>query len=822
MFPVSEEFLTAINANSRRYTWTGTITTKGNRTYDFTAKDIVKGSGYIKRQCCGNSEIELGTVYAAEMGITLLSDIDRYTLDGAEVKLFFHLSLPSGKEEQVPMGVYDITEANRNIKTLELKAYDHMLRFDKALRLEASSGSPYQFLKTACDACNVEMAQKAADIAALPNGKMTVGIYEDNDIETYRDLIYYVAQVLGCFCQIDREGRLLVQQYGSEPNWTVAQEHRYQSSYSDFVTRYTAISSTNLVSNISEYIAEETDDALTMNLGVNPLLQLGLKNTREKALRAILDALQAVNYVPFDSTTIGNPAMDPGDIIRLTGGHADDKQISCITSIEYKINGKMTIKCVGKNPRLSSVKSKNDKNIAGLLSSVESGKQVVYNFMNVAPFEIGQSLTKVMDIDFTATEETSAAFHCEMLLEVLPPEEGTPEMLPEMTIVYKINNDDVDNFMPTKTCIIGKHIVTLFFPLSKVVENSANTFSMWLMISGGKITIGEAQIRATISGQGLAAGLGEWNGRIDIEEYISGDIPVGESSYSIDAFKDTVTAVFPPLERPSMVQSIGDIAIGSHSISIDGFGERLWIAEIVRTYTLDSTRGRPVYSDYVTIDGDGVFILRKIYALRSEPIETDTGFLERLVLEMPVLENTESVDISGEELPTAFKLLVQDIDGTVYTMAEEMLVPLEEKELTAELFKTKGFAKMPDWQLLKDLDTPSVLSWCEDTAYPVTATIKGTPPPQYVESTADLSSETVLGIAALNADYSGDVKVQYSYNGEQYSEQEPITDFLATDLDTLYAGLAESKTITFRFWLTDDATLTSFTITYKNEGEENE
>lgn len=720
MYPVSEEFIIAINANSRRYTWTGTITTKSNRTYDFTAKDIVRGSGYIKRQCCGNSEIELGTVYAAEMGITLLSDIDRYTLDGAEVKLFFHLSLPSGKEEQVPMGVYDITEANRNIKTLEIKAYDHMLRFDKTLRLEASSGTPYQFLKTACDACNVEMAQKAADIAALPNGKMTVGIYEDNDIETYRDLIYYVSQVLGCFCQIDREGRLVVQQYGSEPYWTVAQEHRYQSSYSDFVTRYTAISSTNLVSNISEYIAEETDDALTMNLGVNPLLQLGLKSTREKALRAILDALQAVNYVPFDSTTIGNPAMDPGDIIRLTGGHADDKQISCITSIEYKINGKTTIQGIGKNPRLSSAKSKNDKNIAGLLNSVERGKQVVYNFMNVSPFEIGQSLTKVMDIDFTATEETSAAFHCEMLLEVLPPEEGTPKVLPEMTIVYKINNDDVDNFMPTKTCIIGKHIVTLFFPLSKVVENSANTFSMWLMISGGKITIGEAQIRATISGQGLAAGLGEWNGRIDVEEYI-GDIPVGESSYSIDAFKGSVTIAFPPLEKPGLVQAIGDIAIGSQSISIDGFTDRIIFTEIIKSYILSTLSGRPSYSKFVGIraeNGVEKFVLQTDYKLSSTAISINSGYAEELTVDTSFLQTTDSVDIHTGNV-IGRKTYVLNTSATVTYDRENVETSKERFELAVTYSEEQHSVSAEiDEGLLEDMTVDlSEIKWLKGVEY---------------------------------------------------------------------------------------------------------
>ena len=30
----------------------------------------MKGSGYITAQCSGNSEIELGAVYAAEMGIS--------------------------------------------------------------------------------------------------------------------------------------------------------------------------------------------------------------------------------------------------------------------------------------------------------------------------------------------------------------------------------------------------------------------------------------------------------------------------------------------------------------------------------------------------------------------------------------------------------------------------------------------------------------------------------------------------------------------------------------------------------------------------------
>jgi len=86
LYPVSEAFLAAVQENTRRYYWTGKITTKTGVVHEFSEKDIVKGSGYISSQCCGNTEMELGTVYAAEMGITLLSEIDRYTLEDALVE----------------------------------------------------------------------------------------------------------------------------------------------------------------------------------------------------------------------------------------------------------------------------------------------------------------------------------------------------------------------------------------------------------------------------------------------------------------------------------------------------------------------------------------------------------------------------------------------------------------------------------------------------------------------------------------------------------------------------------------------------------------
>lgn len=708
MFEVSEKFKNAVRQNTRKYEWYGIITTKGGKTYKFSAKDIVKGSGYIKWQCCSSSEIELGTVYAAEMGISLFSEIDRYTLEDAAIRLYYSLTLSDGAVESIPMGIFEVSEANRKVRTLEIKAYDYMLRFEKTLKLESSSGTPYQFLKAACDACKVEMAQTVAEINALPNGKTTLGIYSDNDIETFRDLIYYVAQVLGCFCQIDRYGKLVLKKYGNTSVWNVPQKERFDSSYSDFVTRYTAISSTNQISQTAEYIAMEKDDALTMNLGINPLMQFGLKSVRERMLREILTALQKVNYVPFDSNTIGNPALEVGDVLRFSGGHADETQISCITSIECKINGKMSLKCVGKNPRLASAKSKNDKNITGLMNSVESGKTIIYNFVNVAPFVIGQSLTNVMDIDFTATEDTTAAFQCEMLLEVVKPEmsEDTDvkeDTFPELTIVYKLNNESIDNFMPTKTCLYGKHIVTLFFPISKVIENSSNTFSMYLKISSGTVKIEEAQIRATISGQGLAAGLGDWNGRININENI-GFINISDVPFVADAFRDKVSVMFPSSKKPGFTQTIGNITIVDQNFGADAFTDRAWISEILRTFVLTSVRGNPKYNGYITVNTDENFKLRKRYAQKSEPVSLDHGYVENLLIDVSYFTRVDMVEINGytSGIRPQFVITVADTSVKVPDTVEtangcfELKVTTEETQEAVSQEVDEGFLECTD------------------------------------------------------------------------------------------------------------------------------
>lgn len=565
MYPVSSAFLNAVKANTRKYYWTGRITTTAGDVYDFDQDDIVKGSGYITSQCCGSTEIELGTVYAAEMGISLFSDIDRYTLEDAIITLSYHLQVAGGSYETVPMGVFEVSEANRKVKCLEIKAYDYMVRFEKNFSALESIGNAYDFMVLCSTACNVALAQDRETIEAMPNGNVNLSIYTDNDIETYRDVLFYVGQVLGGFFVINRSGELELKKYGDTPVLLVERAHRFSSSFSDFITRYTAVSSTNLRTQIAEYYALETDDGLTMNLGVNPLLQFGLEETRRQLCENILDDLSVINYVPFDSDTIGNPALDVGDILSFSGGQADSTKYACITSNSIKIGGRQTIKCVGKNPKLSQAKSKNDKNISGLLAQIESGKIGIHTFTNASAFTVANVDTRIISIEFATTEANHAQFFGQVVVDVtadavtktatasgnvtipsvavdepepLDPDEpevigNTEEQMVAVSLPvswqedghadvifsFEFNNVMIPVHYPQENWHSGRHTILLYYPIENVVTNYTNTFNVYMRCSGGTALVDTGMCIASISGQSMGASAA-WDGRIDVEEYV--------------------------------------------------------------------------------------------------------------------------------------------------------------------------------------------------------------------------------------------------------------------------------------------------------------
>lgn len=261
--------------------------------------------------------------------------------------------------------------------------------------------------------------------------------------------------------------------------------------------------------------------------------------------------------------------------------------------------------------------------------------------------------------------------------------------------------------MPTKTCLVGKHIVTLFYPISTVVENSSNTFSMYLKISGGSISIGEAQIRATISGQELAAGIGDWNGRISVNENIS-LVPISDIPFGADIFEDTMTLILPEQAKPNFVQTFGNIPITEQTMTIDTFTDRTWFSEILCSFVLSAVRGRPWYNGYVTLNNSDAFILRKRYTADSSPRSLDSGFAEKLRLDLDYLESVETVVVSSHTADRRNQRTVNTADTSV-------IVP-EEVETANGKFELKAIIQTEQTSVAVEIDEGYLENMTADTS----------------------------------------------------------------------------------------------------------
>ncbi|MBP3802527.1 MAG: hypothetical protein J6I76_01330 [Oribacterium sp.] len=393
MYEVSQEYKDAIRRQTRKFEWYGTITTKNGRIYHFTNKDIVKGSGTLTRSCAGSTSLELGSVYAAELDISLYLDVDRYSLYDAVIDLTFVCqhnvkniwnNLRSftwasrrsttwndrGPVETIPMGKFVVAEATRTLTVLQLKAYDYMLKFDKNMKNSGTVRTPYEWLKYACEVCNVPLGVTEAQVAAMPNGTRSLSWTNLEEDMTYRDMIAQVSTVLCGVCQIDRSGALVVIPFSNTPVMDIPASWRYSSKIADYITKYTGLYATYRAGGLTEYYHVNPDDGLIYNIGTNPLLQIAATSLRSEILQGIINNLAATTYTPFEADIPGDPALDPMDVLSLSGGQATG-EIACITEIVIRINGKNHIKCVGENPRLNQAKSRYTKDIEGLLAQQE-------------------------------------------------------------------------------------------------------------------------------------------------------------------------------------------------------------------------------------------------------------------------------------------------------------------------------------------------------------------------------------------------------------------------------------------------------------------
>ena len=831
MYQVSEEYLKQTKRKVQTFRLAGTV-----NKIAFTNHDILSGSFTITNQCSEQNDVKIGSVYIGELKCTFKPDLQVPDWTNAQIIVSEGLLIGGTAWEDVPLGVYTVSEANDTEYGVDITAYDNMARFNRSCTVDITIGTPYELLTLACTTCEVELGLTQADVDALPNGTESLSLYTENDIETWQDFVFWVAQATGTIATMDREGKLVLRSYTQNVVDTLTNHERFTGSkFSKFETRYSGLSCVNMENNTTSYYGSDSDNYLTYNLGTNPFLQYGVDSYKEQIRRAVLDALLKIDYVPFETSCLCGAMYDLCDIIRCTDGIAPGK-LGCVMMYDYTFNRGYKITGFGSDPALASAKSKTDKNLEGLRNNVSTNEILFFNYENASAIQIGDGESKaIIDIRFTSSVSIGVLFQAEVLLDATAEEDVIG------SIEYTLNEVTIIGYNPTETWKNGKHILSLMYMLM-IEENSINRWIVKLNIAGGSIAIAQGAVRAVIYGQGLV-GTVEWDGFITVEEKLTQIAVLDSLTVSKDLIC-TIVADMIDVDKTIVEEQLQTVQLED----ITTVGNLLDKAEIswgIVSWTFTTDSECTYSSRYVTTE-DGAFELATKYVNKSVNQSIDRGMMNVVELDSTEFESIQSAIVSDvlnsvsdvlnfasesgdaesgtsdieSETEQVVKYLLWSEDK-YYTIQDDVVseITLSGDILQAADFETHGLDTAPASDYILQLESPKIYKWtATDTIQDTMITIKAVPHPQIIQATCDMSG--IYGITGATAIHEG-INVKLSYDaGMTWTEEEILTDALEGSMLQAYESVGQSKILTIAFIVsTVTDSLTEFQYQFKNEEE---
>ncbi len=667
MYAVSDAYKIAV-ADSHRKSKMRAVLTVGSNVINIDDSDIIKDSVYWTNQCSNGNEYEYGCVYAAECGIVIKSAVDRYSLYDAELKLYW--SLWTGSEwEEIPLGVFYVSEPNRINDKISIKALDGMTKLD-VYTDEDTTGTMPQLMAYIAEKCGVELAQTEEELAAFINADVQLSVQEDK-VDSYRDLLAYLGMLTASFAVFDRYGKLRLVQYAAEPCVELGRKHRFKgASFSDYTTVFSGVKARFIAEeNYAPYKAGD-ETGLVLDMGDIPVLR-GLPETKNAVLDNVYSVLKGVSYTPFDVETLGNPAIDLGDYVRNVNVGSDSKTYSSpITYYYWTYRGKHKLRAVGGNPKLASVTKYRDKYTKSLENTIETKTVVVKEYRNADAITFSARATEIARLNFAAVEKSKPILLLCVRLTVdldgvLVLQFGLDGRTDEsrlyrqylergehyVTLVdaYNVDNNDrhtvnvlasmeyfeSDARKQSADAQTHKNFLDAIAEIGATVgEDNIVVFPTYAVAeidtTVATATIKKGEVCAIMYGQGIA-GAGMWDGTLSVIEGF------GSVKFTGISFVNIADSVSTKLQIPTPVAFTEAFGLVSFTgLSIKGLHDNVAAEFIVKDYDFN-----PLYADKYTVD---------------EYITTERGMFEL---------KTDYVFESKEEVIDAGRMCVVAIDGSI-------------------------------------------------------------------------------------------------------------------------------------------------------------
>lgn len=820
MYEISDACKAALNGLRVATKLKGTLTLNDGTEIPLENKDFHRGDLSINNRCVSGSDFEYGAVYCAELLAGIQTEADRYLFYNAAIAITVYIQLADGSWEDIPMGKYNITEAERTGRKVEIKAYDNMILMDDPIDLSITdlTGKPYEILSAIANMTGIVLVQSQGEIEALTNGTRVLSILVSEENTTPRDVLGELCTLLCSFAVFDRSGNLEIRTYGKKKVFTATGRKKTGTKISDYVVRYKGLKAQ--IGGRVLYSLDDTIPGLILDLGSNGFLQRGLESQKNEILRNMRDTLAAVNYTPCSTELMtGYPAIDLGDLIEVEDQYGASIQTYVMT-YNWQYRGRHSIKGVGSNPRMH-VKSQTEKTLADMVSAISTKDMMVHTYTNVSDYIVKEKVKEILSINYAAIANTRTIF-----IATIP---FSMDLDGYIVFTYYLDEVAMTEDAVKQYVGRGQHFVTLSNNLtiekdtrhtlsikvhteyheSDTRQQAAKILSLERYITTGKYTsqpidttpptasIAAGTIRAALYAQGLA-GTEVWDGTINMAEYI---MPMALPLLPMAGF--TASGSLRDTTGPGKGVTESFAAFGLPMLPLAGFAASPVPNQTVTNYTFDTENCRDYICNGAYVDTLGAYRLRTAYKYVSAQQDIEEGLLHTVTVETSSFATVRSIELEADAAGTDSRKYLICAGNVYYSAVDGELTETSITELTAEDFVTHGSDELPDGSLLLKLTDPQVLCWAADGngELPVTARATAIPRPQTIISGAiDLTHGTIKGIENMTASCEGPLILAVSFDDQAAWKAWNGSEWIILSEETSGMGRETLEAITADQW----------------------
>lgn len=270
--------------------------------------------------------LQLGSAVSAKIELSI-KRIDEL-FENTEIPIEIGLKLPSGKYEYIPVGFFTAEHPTNDQATTTFTAYDRMMKttglYVSDLTYPASAVSVLDEISAGCGVpVDVSNVDSSIMVPTKPVGY------------TYREMIGYIASLVGGFACVDRTGTIVIKWYSDV-------------DYKLDVTRIMSFEKDESNYNL-EKLSCNVDNSSTLTSG-GGILGVTFDNPfmTQDRLDNIFKRLSGFSYRGASVKTLGDVRLDPWDVITVEDGEGTYKVPVMNIQQEYDGGLAMTITSYGK------------------------------------------------------------------------------------------------------------------------------------------------------------------------------------------------------------------------------------------------------------------------------------------------------------------------------------------------------------------------------------------------------------------------------------------------------------------------------------------